>query len=66
VRLEDVLDEAARGDQDALRTLERRLEFPLDPTTVEFSRPVYPYPLGTKYLGHGDPKEASSFGPVSN
>jgi hypothetical protein len=41
----------------------RRLEFPLDPATVSFSRPVYPYPVATKYLGHGDSKDAASFGP---
>ena len=38
--------------------------FPLDPNLVEFSRPIYPYPIKTKYLGHGDPKDAASFGPV--
>jgi hypothetical protein len=38
--------------------------FPLDPRTIEFSRPIYPYPIRTRYLGHGDPKEATSFGPA--
>jgi feruloyl esterase len=42
----------------------RRRRFPLDPVWVEFSRPVYPYPLRAQYLGHGDPRDASSFGPV--
>jgi hypothetical protein len=32
---------------------------------VEFSRPVYPYPLVTMYSGRGDPKSADSFGPVT-
>jgi len=41
-----------------------RLRFPLDPSRVEFSRPLYPYPLGTKYLGHGDSSSPASFGPV--
>jgi len=37
--------------------------FPPDPLIVAFSRPVYPYPIGMKYLGHGDPNDAASFGP---
>jgi hypothetical protein len=64
VRLEDLIDEAGKGDQDAGRKIMRRLEFPLDPTTVEFSRPIYPYPTQTKYMGHGDPKLETSFGPA--
>lgn len=40
------------------------LKFPLDPTKIKFSRPLYPYPTLAKYLGHGDPKYANSFGPV--
>lgn len=36
-----------------------------DPSNpVSFRRPVYPYPTLTRYLGHGDPNDASSFGPV--
>jgi len=38
--------------------------FPLDPTTVQFWRPIYPYPIRTQYLGHGDRNDAASFGPV--
>lgn len=38
--------------------------FPLDPATVAFSRPVYPYPTRVRYLGHGDPRDAASFGPA--
>ncbi len=34
-----------------------------DPATVDFSRPIYPYPMDVKYLGHGDPRSAASFGP---
>ncbi len=41
-----------------------RLDFPLDPARIQFSRPVYPYPSYAKYLGHGDPNSAASFGPV--
>lgn len=40
-------------------------KFPLDPTTVGFSRPVYPYPIGMKYSGRGDPNDAASFGPTT-
>ena len=39
-------------------------KFPLDPATIQFSRPIYPYPTGTKYLGHGDPNDAANFGPL--
>lgn len=39
------------------------LKFPLDPTKVSFSRPVYPYPIKARYLGSGDPNDAASFGP---
>lgn len=41
-----------------------RLRFPLDLAKIEFSRPVYPYPVRAKYLGHGDPNDAANFGPV--
>ena len=51
--------------KDTRELIERRLEFPLDPSTIEFSRPVYPYPTLTKYRGHGDPKNAASFEPVN-
>jgi feruloyl esterase len=37
--------------------------YPPSPQVVEFSRPVYPYPAFAKYSGHGDPKDANSFGP---
>lgn len=40
------------------------LSFPADPKKIEFSRPVYPYPTATKYLGSGNPAAAASFGPV--
>jgi pimeloyl-ACP methyl ester carboxylesterase len=41
-----------------------KLPFPLDPAApVRFTRPAYPYPLLTKYLGSGDPSDADSFGP---
>lgn len=38
------------------------LEFPLrQGTPVQFTRPVFPYPLRAKYKGTGDPNEAASF-----
>ena len=37
------------------------VEFPPDARTIEFSRPVYPYPVTARYRGYGDPKDASSF-----
>ena len=41
------------------------LTFPLDPgTPVAFTRPMYPYPLRTKYKGSGDPNDAANFVPV--
>lgn len=41
----------------------KRLNYPVDPARIRFSRPVYPYPVNTRYLGQGDPNDASSFGP---
>ena len=32
---------------------------------VERSRPVYPYPVLAKYVGAGDPRDASSFVPAA-
>jgi len=41
------------------------LEFPLDPDVpVNFTRPLYPYPLRAKYKGSGDPNKAENFEPV--
>jgi feruloyl esterase len=50
--------------EDGRREYQQRLKFPLDPTYVDFYRPVYPYPAEAKYLGRGDPTDASSFGAV--
>jgi feruloyl esterase len=42
------------------------LPLPLDPAIpVSFTRPVYPYPTRAKYLGHGNPNSAASFGPTN-
>jgi hypothetical protein len=65
IKLDDLRDKAMRGDRPAMLALTRRLEFPLDPKSIEFSRPVYPYPTRTLYLGHGDPNDAANFGPVN-
>jgi hypothetical protein len=60
VKLEDLKFDNPKDLQERAR----RLEFPLDPRTIAFSRPVYPYPLGTKYSGRGDSKDAANFGPT--
>jgi feruloyl esterase len=64
VNLDDLPEKATKGDQEAWDTLERRLQFPLDPATVTFARPIYPYPTRTTYLGHGEQSQATNFGPV--
>ncbi len=42
----------------------RRMTLPWNADAIEFARPVYPYPIVARYRGHGDPRRASSFGPV--
>src|SRR5262249_49699263 len=42
----------------------RNMRFPLITSEVEFWRPIYPYPTETRYSGHGDPRQAQSFGPA--
>jgi Tannase and feruloyl esterase len=37
--------------------------FPIAQDEIEFSRPVYPYPIRARYLGRGDPNGAANFGP---
>ena len=64
VKLSDLMNRVQHGDKSSRDALERRLEFPLDARTVKFSRPIYPYPIETKYLGRGDPDQAKNFGPV--
>jgi len=42
------------------------LEFPLDPAIpMDFTRPIYPYPLQAKYRGTGDANSAASFRPAA-
>jgi pimeloyl-ACP methyl ester carboxylesterase len=38
--------------------------FPLDNSFIQFTRPVYSYPVRAKYKGIGNPNDASSFLPV--
>lgn len=38
---------------------------PSDPSKVEFTRPVFPYPSWARYQGTGDSKQAKNFVPVS-
>jgi len=43
-----------------------KLHYPLDPAIpVDFTRPVYPYPLWAKFAGRGDPNKAQNFKPES-
>ena len=61
------------SDFDALTLLENWVEKGQAPDVMmasrkvngvtERTRPIYPYPLLTRYSGQGDPKQASSFGP---
>ena len=37
----------------------------LKPDNVEFSRPLYPYPVHARYSGRGDVKDAASWGPIN-
>ena len=42
----------------------QRSAFPLDPNMIEFTRPIYPYPMKSKYTGQGNPDDAANWGPV--
>ena len=46
------------------RSIADLLNWPSDPASIGFTRPVYPYPLQAKYKGTGDPNKAENFGPV--
>ena len=39
-------------------------KFPIDPANVQFSRPVFPYPVAARYSGQGDANDAANFRPV--
>jgi len=49
------------GIRDTVRAWRERLSFPLDPTYVQFSRPVYAYPGVGRYGGRGDPNDPANF-----
>jgi len=58
------VDDLSYGRPADVQRIERRVtEFPLDPATVQFSRPVYPYPTRIRYKGSGDPNDAANFVP---
>ena len=42
------------------------LSFPLDPAAIQFTRPVYPYPIRAQYKGRGDSNDAANFGPAGH
>jgi len=37
------------------------VKYPIDSGAVQFSRPLYPYPLRAQYTGRGDPNNAANF-----
>lgn len=39
-------------------------DFPLETDIIEFTRPIYPYPVRATYSGIGSPNDAESFVPV--
>jgi hypothetical protein len=43
----------------------RDLIFPLRPSDITVTRPVYPYPIRAKYRGTGDPADATNFVPAN-
>lgn len=67
--LEDWVEREQAPDKLIAYHLKRQGELPLTrfpppKDTIEFSRPVYPYPTTARFLGKGDPKDANSFGPM--
>ena len=58
-RAPDVLNAAHLSGVNTSASIGRR--YPVDPATVSFRRPVYPYPLQVRYKGRGDPNDAASF-----
>jgi Tannase and feruloyl esterase len=67
VRTDDLNLQAGNTSSNAaaLSELDRRMRFPLDPQSVQFTRPVYPYPTRAKYSGHGSADDATNFVPVN-
>ena len=41
------------------------LRFPIDPSTVSFTRPIYPFPAWARYKGVGDASKAENYEAVS-
>jgi len=39
-------------------------EFQSDPKNIQFTRPVYPYPVRAQYRGHGNSNDAANFMPA--
>lgn len=55
-----------KGNPDVFQKFLHPPSFPLDPQRIQFTRPVYPYPIGAKYTGRGDPNDAANFTPSSH
>lgn len=59
----DVLQAAHLSGENTSAAIGRR--YPVDPATITFRRPVYPYPLQVRYKGKGNPNDAASFEAVA-
>jgi hypothetical protein len=58
-------DDGSSSMKDRIWFAAVKLPIPLDADApVTFTRPVYPYPLLTRYKGKGDPNDEKNFGPV--
>ena len=58
------IDELLLDSKDNMTELTRQTDFPLDPNVIEFTRPIYPYPAKSKYLGSGNLNDAENWGSV--
>lgn len=57
----DVLIGVHPVEEQPYKLLFHDMELTRDPGSVEFSRPVYPYPRRARYVGRGDPARADNF-----
>jgi feruloyl esterase len=53
-----------KGSPDMEQQLSNAPSLPLNPAKIQFTRPLYPYPLRPMYVGHGDPADANNFRPT--
>ena len=57
-----ILGYRLKGQPTGMREWNR--DSPIDPANVEFTRPLYPYPVQSRYKGTGDPNNADNFKPI--